>query len=200
MTYILGKNVEVNNKILFGGRWHKIVEKNEYGIKTDFGIEIKFGAEIYGWKIKQYLKPEFNLDNINNMNNREKIKYLRNFLTVPENKLFDNMYQNGIENEKIAIQQIERTLENREIKRIETEKKFEEYEKEIEKIKIIHKKELEELEIKIKEAKEITISSFNKDDYEIEKSLKKLEALENGGVDNWEWYGEALSEWFEKYK
>lgn len=34
---------------------------------------------------------------------------------------------------------------------------------------------------------------------ESEKDLDKLNALEIGGVDNWEWYGEALSEWFDKY-
>lgn len=28
------------------------------------------------------------------------------------------------------------------------------------------------------------------------RRLSKLDALEAGGVDNWEWYGEALKEWF----
>ena len=27
---------------------------------------------------------------------------------------------------------------------------------------------------------------------------EKLSALENGGVDNWEWYGEALKDYFDK--
>lgn len=30
---------------------------------------------------------------------------------------------------------------------------------------------------------------------QLEKAASKLQALENGGVDNWEWYGEALKEW-----
>ena len=30
---------------------------------------------------------------------------------------------------------------------------------------------------------------------EIERRLAKLEALEAGGVDNWEWYGESLKEY-----
>lgn len=28
---------------------------------------------------------------------------------------------------------------------------------------------------------------------------EKLRALEAGGVDNWDWYGESLSEWYAKY-
>ena len=30
---------------------------------------------------------------------------------------------------------------------------------------------------------------------ELERSAAKLNALECGGVDNWEWYGESLKEW-----
>lgn len=30
----------------------------------------------------------------------------------------------------------------------------------------------------------------------IERKLSKLEALESGGVDNWEWYSESLKDWF----
>ncbi len=30
---------------------------------------------------------------------------------------------------------------------------------------------------------------------ELERAYAKLQALENGGVDNWEWYGESLKEW-----
>jgi hypothetical protein len=30
---------------------------------------------------------------------------------------------------------------------------------------------------------------------DVERKLAKLEALEAGGVDNWEWYSEALKEW-----
>lgn len=28
------------------------------------------------------------------------------------------------------------------------------------------------------------------------RRLAKLDALEAGGVDNWEWYGESLKDWF----
>lgn len=30
---------------------------------------------------------------------------------------------------------------------------------------------------------------------ELERAFSKLQALENGGVDNWEWYGESLKDW-----
>jgi hypothetical protein len=33
---------------------------------------------------------------------------------------------------------------------------------------------------------------------ETEKKLRKLDALERGGVDSWEFYGEALNEFFEE--
>jgi len=28
-----------------------------------------------------------------------------------------------------------------------------------------------------------------------QERLDKLEALENGGADNWEWYGESIEDW-----
>lgn len=34
---------------------------------------------------------------------------------------------------------------------------------------------------------------------ENEERLGKLEALEMGGVDNWEWYDESLEDWRKKY-
>lgn len=33
---------------------------------------------------------------------------------------------------------------------------------------------------------------------ELERAAAKLRALEAGGVDNWEWYGESLKEWFKE--
>lgn len=33
---------------------------------------------------------------------------------------------------------------------------------------------------------------------EIKRRLAKLDALEAGGVDNWEWYDESLKDWFEE--
>lgn len=55
------------------------------------------------------------------------------------------------------------------------------------------------------ESLEIMKSDEYKEDYqpvtyEIEKALDKLYALEMGGVDNWEWYDEALSDWHEQYQ
>jgi len=31
------------------------------------------------------------------------------------------------------------------------------------------------------------------------KREARLNSLENGGVDNWEWYGESLKEYYEEY-
>ena len=31
---------------------------------------------------------------------------------------------------------------------------------------------------------------------ELERAERKLDALERGGVDNWEWYGEALNDFW----
>lgn len=33
---------------------------------------------------------------------------------------------------------------------------------------------------------------------ELEKANRKLKALEQGGVDNWEWYGESLKHFFKE--
>lgn len=32
------------------------------------------------------------------------------------------------------------------------------------------------------------------------KDREKLQALERGGVDNWEWYSDSLEEYFAKYE
>lgn len=38
--------------------------------------------------------------------------------------------------------------------------------------------------------------TLTKTEYEkMQRELSKLHALEAGGVDNWEWYGESLKEW-----
>jgi hypothetical protein len=35
---------------------------------------------------------------------------------------------------------------------------------------------------------------------DVQQKLDKLEALEAGGVDNWEWYDASLEGWYEQYK
>ena len=52
MTYKLGKNVEVGNKIMIGNSWHTIKEKKEESILTDNGVEVWYGNTINGWKNK----------------------------------------------------------------------------------------------------------------------------------------------------
>lgn len=35
---------------------------------------------------------------------------------------------------------------------------------------------------------------------ELEDKEEKLDALEAGGVDNWDWYGDSLEEYFKKHE
>ena len=51
MTYQLGTNVEVGNKILLKTGWTKILQKKESGVEVSGGF-IEYGQTIYGWKIK----------------------------------------------------------------------------------------------------------------------------------------------------
>ena len=107
----------------------------------------------------------------------ENIKYkdLLDFLTDREKDLLVRMY-GGLpkESNTRAVEQIKQTLLNRNIKEI---------------------KEIEE-----NKAKDEKIKSLEERIESDEEDLEKLEALENGGVDNWEWYGESLSDWFDKYQ
>ena len=49
MTYKLGTNVKVGNKILLKTGWAKITAVKENGVEVS-GNHIDFGSEIYGWK------------------------------------------------------------------------------------------------------------------------------------------------------
>ena len=51
MTYKLGTNVQVGNKILLKTGWHKITKIREDGVEVS-GNFIEYGWEIYGWKLK----------------------------------------------------------------------------------------------------------------------------------------------------
>ncbi|MCK4782073.1 hypothetical protein KAS79_04105 [Candidatus Parcubacteria bacterium] len=51
MTYKLGTNVKVGNKILLKTGWEKITKIGENGVDVPSGF-IEYGWEIYGWKIK----------------------------------------------------------------------------------------------------------------------------------------------------
>jgi len=51
MTYKLGTNVEVGNKILLKTGWAKVTAVRENGLEVS-GDLIEYGWEIYGWKAK----------------------------------------------------------------------------------------------------------------------------------------------------
>lgn len=48
----------------------------------------------------------------------------------------------------------------------------------------------------IKTAPEEFQESLKKEFFDIYERSEKLHALENGGVDNWEWYGQSMSDYF----
>lgn len=133
---------------------------------------------------------------------KDKIEYLKQFLTEGQlekcERFFTGKYDVNI------LKLIERTLKQNK----ESSEKLQELKnKQIEDAKIVndlHYKRIEELkseyESKIKQLVEDFKSSIPINEYEVRKRLDMLEALEIGGVDNWEWYGESLTGWSEKYK
>jgi len=50
MSYKLGTNVQIGNKILLKTGWEKIIKIKKDGVETASGF-IEFGWEIYGWKL-----------------------------------------------------------------------------------------------------------------------------------------------------
>ncbi len=51
MSFVLGKNIQVGQKIKTQKGWRKVREVTEKGARVTEGI-IEFGSVVYGWKIK----------------------------------------------------------------------------------------------------------------------------------------------------
>ena len=49
MTFKLGKNIQVGQKIKTNMGWRKVLEVNEKGATVKEGL-IEFGQTVYGWK------------------------------------------------------------------------------------------------------------------------------------------------------
>jgi hypothetical protein len=49
MTFKLGTNIKVGNKIKTSTGWRKVLDVTDEGAKTKDGI-VKFGETVYGWK------------------------------------------------------------------------------------------------------------------------------------------------------
>jgi len=134
------------------------------------------------------------------MNKRKYMDKLLLLCTEKQKNIYNKMYPDGPSSSqlKLAINQIENTLRNLNF----SEEKFKQTKKEYENsIDIINKEVLnlnnklielnKELKKKEKEIEMLSnpISIKNK---EIQERLNLLNALEIAGVDNWEWYGDAI--------
>ena len=143
------------------------------------------------------------------MNKLDKIKYLLGFCTEGQNEFFCRLYK-SVDDLKPkqfnhAIRQIETTLIENAKSQTELNIEKEAHEKKLVDLKNGHSKRISDLvgkhEEKIEKLKAHHENSGggSGDAYETEKRLAMLDALEAGGVDNWEWYGESLEEWNELY-
>ena len=107
-----------------------------------------------------------------------------NEFTIAQKEQLISLKNAEIENKENEIEELNNSLYEKKMKL----KKIEEKVAYIA-IKAVSLKDEPDLEISLKD-----------EDYEyLQKRDFKLKCLENGGVDNWEWYGESLTEYFEKY-
>lgn len=152
---------------------NNIDEENIFYVR---GKELK--NEPFEWKENESLK--------------EKIKGAKNILNglidiVAENKSLIKQQEKTLSDNESKIRQSESVVENRNSLKVHA---INEYDKLKEDIKSLESQK-----------KLIIVGSEVKIDYsEYENLLKrnqKLTALENGGVDNWEWYSESLKNYFE---
>ena len=49
-SYVLSKNIEVNQKIKLKDKWNTVKEKDDKGITLDNGTFVKYGDSIIAWK------------------------------------------------------------------------------------------------------------------------------------------------------
>jgi hypothetical protein len=139
------------------------------------------------------------------MNKKEYLQDLLTLLTESQLSLFNRMYPNGCDSKQIdwAIQQIKNTILSMNKKTdllIDIKKEFEEFKtnslddyRNLEKLLKEQDKELKEAYSDIEKLS----SPINIQNLDVQKKLDKLYALECGGVDNWDWYGECMSTIYE---
>jgi septal ring factor EnvC (AmiA/AmiB activator) len=135
------------------------------------------------------------------MNKRDYIEQLHTMLTDKQKDFLKKVFPNGVDAKQLpsAIGLIERTLRkgNTEIESLKDEIK----EKENSINELISKNQVatETIKQQQEEINDLTAqvrrlsNPITEVSSEIQEKLDKLEALENGGVDNWEWYGESMS-------
>jgi len=157
----------------------RIIEDYKISDQQLFFVPAKDLKDVpFEWKENQQLK--------------DKIKGNKDILNglvdiVAENKSLIKEQEKHLSNNKSEISKMDAIVENR---KALTEIVIKDYDKLKEDISALESRK-----------KLIVVDSEVKIEYsEYEKLLKrdeKLTALENGGVDNWEWYGESLKNYFE---
>jgi len=108
---------------------------------------------------------------------------------VAENKSLIKQQEKTLENHKAEILKSDRIVENRKALAEISDK---EYEALREKIRVLNN----EHQVLV-ESKDKTVKISYKDYEELLDRDRLLGALESGGVDNWEWYGESIHQYYE---
>lgn len=139
---------------------------------------------------------------INDANLMDKNDYLQKLLLLCNEKQMDmwnKMYPNGPKDIDWAIKQVEGGLQALAVRCSELDNvlvDFNNYKCESQDTINSLKKQSYDLEQTLASARsEIKMldNPIALQNAEVQKRLEKLDALEAGGVDNWEWYGEAMS-------
>lgn len=135
------------------------------------------------------------------MKNRDYLNKLLLLCTEKQTDLFGRMYPDGVSKAQLswAVTQLENTLkglndQNEQMKALKAGHKDAISETESEKYKLTHK--IERLENELNEVANRlgrVQNPINIENSEVQERLELLSALEAGGVDNWEWYDESIS-------
>lgn len=134
------------------------------------------------------------------MNKREYLDKLLSLCTSNQLDIFGRMYPFSVGDCQLdwAITQVENTLH----KLNDKSEEFDNLRRTVVTLKLQHKKELERQDNTITMLRgEVIIlelvaqrlkNPISVENNEVQERLLKLDALEAGGVDNWEWYGESM--------
>jgi hypothetical protein len=134
------------------------------------------------------------------MNNNQYMKKILALCTEEQKDIFNKMYGDGPTTKQIewATKQIEKTLLDTNRRAQIAQNKLEESKLELFEIKgkfNILQRNNDDMTVNLKEAQyyiKLLSTHENKQRADIEKRLEKLDKLEAAGVDNWEWYEDAM--------
>ena len=138
------------------------------------------------------------------MNKRDYLNDLMELCTDKQRDLLSRMYPDGVKKNQLdqAINQIKRTLKKANQFMEDTKQTEKETQINLDALTKEHNDEIknlnyqiEELEQELKYAEQFINDVRNPIDIKnahVQKRLRLLDALEAGGVDNWEWYEESI--------